>query len=505
MSGNRCRGSFIEHSKRTFAAMAKEVTELTDLSAAELARLDAICLDFENDLRRTGAKAVAHRSIERIVRDLGGEHQELLRRELEAVADEVGGSEPPESSPPPVDRQPPSPSPRVPQSPRDENGEIEIPAAEIHAAETPAATSATGDSQASLEGELPRPGDSIGPYRIEGELGRGGMGIVYRAIDTRLDRMVAIKMLSVGGVHHAELVERFQREAKAVAKISHPNIVELFDVGQSRGLPYAVMEILEGQTLMQRLRQGPLSTEQVRQIGTQIADALATSHAAGVIHRDLKPHNVMLMSRRSAGESGATPPSTLFDPANDATLVMEPGGSPALRPAASSMTTKLFDFGLSRFPRHGDVSPEMVAEIASAEASLLEPSVSLDASTSDGQNDETRTGMILGTPGYMAPEQARGEAVTPAADLFSLGCVLFEAFYGRRAFDGPTSADRFTASLHQEPLADPSRRRDDPELADIIDRCLQKSIDRRPASAADVAAALRPKAAASTGDHSTFG
>ncbi|TWU66247.1 serine/threonine-protein kinase [Crateriforma conspicua] len=468
--------------------------QLSDLTASELARLDAICLEFE-DMLRKGVNNVDDLIASFLDRFDGSSSEMspdpiLLKQELELVAREYAGDDSPRPvmdasrgafGLPPVDD--------TPGASTGSAGTATSPPANGPPQSGSAGISPTGHKhQAVVDDGLPHIGDTIGPYIIDGELGRGGMGIVFRATDTRLDRVVAIKMLSVGGKHHAELVERFQREAKAVAKIVHPNIVELFDVGQHNGLPYAVMEFLHGETLVDRFKQARLSTDQVRQIGVQIASALATCHASGVIHRDLKPHNVMLM-HRSGGVDSRMKSISASSVADEATLVIQPDDSPTSGSGVSvssrsNLTVKLFDFGLSRVPRGG-------LEVNDALPADADSPIAHDASTQGGLDDQTRAGLILGTPGYMSPEQARGEAVTPAADLFGLGCVLYEAFYGRRAFEGETSADRFAASLHKEPLYDPMRRRDDPELAEIIERCLAKSVDDRPSSAAEVAEALR--------------
>ena len=419
--------------------------KLSDLSAQELARIDAICLDFESRLRDGSDEA-----IDEIVTRLGGDSAGLLRQELEAVRAEVETSRRGETLFAPFgfsevagDRSTPSDG-----SPLSSVGP-EAPAAWGRVSRPPGASpDALGRTTSGASGpdpggsvgagvvpasviHLPEEGDVMGPYRIGGCVGRGGMGAVYEAIDLRLDRKVAVKVLAVAGDRQRELTERFEREAKAVASLSHPNIVELFDVGVVTGVPYAVMEFLKGETLEDRLRRGRMEPAEVRQLGVQICGALAAAHAAGVIHRDLKPQNIMLMPR-----------------------------------------VKLFDFGLSRAPRSG---------------------FDLDPSDIGGEGDsKTRTGMILGTPGYLSPEQARGETVTPAADLFGLGCVLHEAFYGSRAFDGPTPAERFAAVLRAEPTR-PSdgRRAEDPELAALIDRCLAKDPSARPRSAEEIAEGLR--------------
>lgn len=443
---------------------------LNDLNASDLARIDAICLDFETRLRAGNAP-----SIDDIVAERGGEHENILRQELLAVAKEI----------------------EAPSTTSD-SARPAVPFAFSESAGSSSTENRTPDNtRASVEsateqheprdsgtGDLPRPGESIGPYRIESELGRGGMGVVMRATDTRLDRAVAIKILAIQGDHHHEqLAERFQREAKAVARITHPNVVELFDIGSFNGLPYVVMELLQGDLLLDYQRQRKMTPSEVRSIGAQLADALATSHSFGVIHRDLKPQNVMLSTRSSSDGNDVT----LMMPASDELAAAITNNAPGATPKPTDgIQVKLFDFGLSRSPLRGS---EMAAPADAGESS------DIDA--------ETRVGMIMGTPGYMAPEQARGESVSPAADIFSLGCVLHEAFYGQRAFDGSTPADRFAATLRETPLVDPIRRREDVELAEIIESCLAKDIDARPSSAAQLAKrlgaeAVRPLAAASS-------
>jgi serine/threonine protein kinase len=374
---------------------------LSDLSSIELARIDAICMDYESRFRSGDAPEISE-----LVANHDGDHTDVLRCELELVREELENSV---------------------------------------TGETLAATKVSSNSSTYFDPvQLPTKGTQIGPYIIQEMLGRGGMGVVFEAIDKRLDRKVAIKLLAVEIAKRRDLTERFEREARAVASLSHPNIVELFDVGVADGLPYAVMEYLDGEPFDLTLKRGAIDSAEVRRIGAQIADALATAHEANVVHRDLKPHNIMLVPRRGGEISGANAQSGRHS-------------------EAASTMVKLFDFGLSRAPqiRFGDSA------------------------------EETGDGIVLGTPGYMAPEQARGEVVTPAADIFAFGCVLFEAFYGQRAFDGRSNAARFTATLNHDPQPDPDRRRDDVELADLIQNCLHKEASERPQSAAMIARQLR--------------
>lgn len=366
---------------------------LSQLSAAELARIDSICLRFEADL-----KAGKEPCVQQWIDAHGDVDREVLRAELAAVRAELSDSAAPGTSAPPGDP--------------------------CH------------EGQAGLEpGEsVIRPGAQLGPYKIESLIGRGGMGRVYLGLDTRLDRSVAIKVLADDWAQRRDRVERFERESRAVAAMRHPNIVSLFDIGSHCGRPYAVMELLDGETLRARIKRGPMCATETRHIGAQAADALAAAHANGIVHRDLKPENLVLI-----GPLGECP-----------------------EPAPSSIV-KLLDFGLSR-------------------ASEGDP---------DGSPDPTASGIVMGTAGYMAPEQARGEKATFAADIFGLGCVLHECFYHHPPFPGKTLAESLGAVLHAEPQPVAEIAATDPELAEVIRRCLCKQPQDRPQSAAEVARWLR--------------
>ncbi len=235
-------------------------------------------------------------------------------------------------------------------------------------------------------------GTRFGPYEILSPAGAGGMGEVYKAKDTRLDRAVAIKVLPAHLSQNEERRQRFEREARLVSSLSHPHICTLHDVGQQNGVDFLVLEYLEGVTLEQRLKGGPLPAEQVLRIAIEIADALDKAHRQGVVHRDLKPANIMLTK---AG-------------------------------------TKLLDFGIAK-----------LAESAPLADALTEL-------TSD-QRPLTSEGMIVGTFQYMAPEQLEGKEADPRSDIFALGAVLYEMVTGRPAFTGKSKASLVASILSSEP------------------------------------------------------
>jgi serine/threonine protein kinase/Flp pilus assembly protein TadD len=269
----------------------------------------------------------------------------------------------------------------------------------------------------------------LGPYAIVARLGAGGMGEVYHARDARLERDVAIKVVPEQFAQDAHALARFSREVRAVAALSHPNIVTIHDIGTEQGLTYAVMELLEGQTLRHRIRQGILDWSEAVDIAKGIADGLAAAHAKRIIHRDIKPENIFLTTD---------------------------GG------------VKVLDFGLARL------------QTKSAPPPTGEPLL------------ETLPGTVLGTVAYMSPEQVRGQLADERSDVFSFGCVLYEMLLGRAPFLGPTAPDTMAAILH-EPLAalSQSGRERPAELDRLILRCLQKEPADRFPSARDVALALR--------------
>jgi serine/threonine protein kinase len=290
-------------------------------------------------------------------------------------------------------------------------------------------------------------GTRLGPYEILSPLGAGGMGEVWRAKDTRLDRDVAIKVLPIGFATNDLFRQRFEREAKAISQLNHPNICTLYDIGQmetvassavlsvtgTSTLHYIVMELLEGESLSDRLKKGPLPTREVLRYGREIASALDAAHRRGIIHRDLKPGNVMLT------KSGA----------------------------------KLVDFGLARTAT--DVKTQInVTHLPTAAEPL------------------TQEGMILGTFQYMAPEQLEGIDADARTDIFALGAVLYEMATGRRAFQGNSKTSLIAAIVtsQPEPISSVSPLTP-PALDHIVQKCLEKDPDSRWQSAHDVASELQ--------------
>lgn len=276
-------------------------------------------------------------------------------------------------------------------------------------------------------------GTTLGPYEIQSPLGAGGMGEVYRARDTRLERTVAIKILpsTVSGdpLHK----QRFEREAKTISNLNHPHICVLHDIGHQDGIEYLVMECLEGETLAKRLEKGPLPLEQVLKYGAQIADALDKAHRSGVVHRDLKPGNIMLT----------------------------PSGA------------KLLDFGLAK-PAVSSVSG------ATLTATLTQ------------STPVTREGTVVGTFQYMSPEQIEGKEVDGRSDIFSLGAVLYEMVTGKRAFEGKSQLSVASAILEKEPASISTVKPLTPPALDYsIRKCLAKTPDDRWQSASDLASEMK--------------
>ena len=276
------------------------------------------------------------------------------------------------------------------------------------------------------------PGTKLGPYEISAPLGAGGMGEVYRAKDTRLSRDVAIKILPKEMCADAARKQRFEREAKTISGLNHPNICVLYDVGCQDGVNYLVMECVEGETLAKRIEKGPLPLEQLLKYGAQIAEALDKAHRAGIVHRDLKPSNVMLTS------SGA----------------------------------KLLDFGL--------------AKPASVPASLATMTISTPTTP------VTQEGTVVGTFQYMSPEQVEGKDLDGRSDIFSLGAVLYEMWTGQRAFAGKSQLSVASSILEKEPPPITSLRPLTPSaLERTIKKCLEKAPDERWQNASDLASQLK--------------
>ena len=284
-------------------------------------------------------------------------------------------------------------------------------------------------------------GTKLGPYDIESLLGAGGMGEVYRARDARLNRTVAIKVLPKSFSADADRLQRFTQEARAAAALNHPNILSIFDIGEADGAPYIVSELLEGTTLRELIRNGPMPVRKVIDCALQTARGLAAAHDKGIVHRDLKPENI---------------------------FVTEDG------------RVKILDFGLAKLTR-----PE---------------------ATSEGGGDtltaqvNTEPGQVMGTAGYMSPEQVRGKAADHRADIFAFGSILYEMLSGKRAFHGESPAETMSAILKEEPqeLAETGRNIPLP-LERIVRHCLEKNPGRRFQSAGDVAFALEALSDSSAG------
>jgi serine/threonine protein kinase/Tol biopolymer transport system component len=273
-------------------------------------------------------------------------------------------------------------------------------------------------------------GTKLGPYEIQSPLGAGGMGEVYRARDTRLDRTVAIKILPQPLADNPVAKERFDREARAISSLNHPNICHLYDVGSQDGISYLVMEYLEGESLADRLRKGSLPLGQTLRYGRDICDGLETAHRSGVIHRDLKPGNIMLT------KTGA----------------------------------KLMDFGLAK-----PLAP------------VQPPGSQLTRTLSTPDHPLTAEGTIIGTFQYMSPEQVEGTEADARSDIFSLGTVLYEMVTGRRAFEGKTTASTVVAILASEPQPISSLQpKSPPALDQVVRTCLAKEPDDRFQNAHDV-------------------
>jgi eukaryotic-like serine/threonine-protein kinase len=271
-------------------------------------------------------------------------------------------------------------------------------------------------------------GTKLGPYEIVSLLGAGGMGEVYRARDSRLRREVAIKVLPQALSLDADRMRRFEQEALATAALNHPNILAVFDIGTSDGSPYVVSELLEGETLRDRLRSGSIAMRKALDYAMQIAQGLAAAHEKGIIHRDLKPENLFLTK--------------------DGRL-------------------KILDFGLAKLTQVDPGSNPSMATVT---------------------HGATEAGMVMGTAGYMSPEQVRGQTLDPRSDIFSFGAILYEMLSGKRAFHGATPADTMSSILKEDPpeLSE-TNRNVSPALERIVQHCLEKNPESRFHSASDIA------------------
>jgi serine/threonine protein kinase len=286
-------------------------------------------------------------------------------------------------------------------------------------------------------------GTKIGPYDIIGPIGAGGMGEVFRAKDSRLGRDVAIKVLPETFAKDSERLRRFEQEARAVAALNHPNILAIHDIGEYNGSPFLVSELLEGHSLRAEMNNGALPTRRAVEYAAQIAQGLAAAHDKGIVHRDLKPENVFVT--------------------HDGRL-------------------KILDFGLAKLAKlHAATDDSATLTLADTQ-------------------QETTPGMVLGTVGYMSPEQVRGEPADARSDIFALGTILYEMLSGQRAFKRDTSAETMTAILKEDPPEISTTGKPvAPAIERTVRRCLEKKPQQRFQSARDLAFDLEGLSGTTTG------
>src|SRR5579864_8619134 len=270
-------------------------------------------------------------------------------------------------------------------------------------------------------------GQTISHYRIVEQLGAGGMGVVFKAQDNRLERAVALKFLPEKLAQSTQALDRFRREARAASALNHPGICTIYDIGEQDGRAFIAMEFIDGETLRNHIHGKPLPLGELLELGVEIADALEAAHAEGIIHRDIKPANIFVTRRGRA---------------------------------------KVLDFGLAKLVPKGITSAD---------------------SDADSQDSNSIVGIISGTPSYMSPEQVRGDGLDSRTDIFSLGLVLYEMATGRQAFGGGTGGTIIEAVLTRPPASVRSINPDiPPRLEGIIDKALCKDRDQRYQRAADM-------------------